>query len=478
MDLTEHIGEWWLPDHPTHRVAGTLLLSREDGPILTLLGSLDDGWGENFPDQYSAILGEVLDVGLVTLRGCWTKSLRSSRTHKSGLAKTVYGAHWALLGDHIPQREAPRFHFVAVEVSQLTNWIGRSGLMTTWTQRPHTTDSNDEATAHDLCVSYLPPSSRYIDLGAVKVSIDPSMQREKTSTSVTLRNDYILKFSAREPICLREWTTQWIYPLVDFVTFATGVPSRIERMRTSIEIANPPEPDILAHPLDVWSFLRHRHLVPSDSRFQDQPVISFERASSRLDSVLNAWMDLHREIAGTLRLYLSIFYNHGRFPYTDAEFLSAVQAAESYHRRKRPGTQSSELNHQARIQRVLKSQTSKDRQWLKSRLRHSNEKNLEQRIGALVDETAGLFSDTTSQDPKVFAEEVARTRNFLTHYDPSLAGSRMSELETMRATQILLLVLRVQVVKDLGFTDAESNKMVRQSRAFSRIQNWVPIIQE
>lgn len=458
----EYLGEWWLPDRPDHRVVGTLQFSRQAGPVLQLLGDLSPHAVNLGTEQHPAILGDAIDVGKVTLRGCWQKSQRGSRKRGSRSQRlTTYKAQWLLVGQHFPAVAPPVFKSISVTITHLKEWVERSGI-------EYTTTTDDQGSP--INVAYSEPASITAQIRENRITIMPQLPVTPGEFDIILSQEFILRIDSDQAKTLRQWLDSTVYRIVDFFTLATGSPNRVEAMYASIEAA-PGKSHMHALPVEVLFMPRHRHLS-GDPLDASSMVFSYERVANTFDHVVNAWNDAYSEMTGVIRLYLSALYNRDRFPFRDAEFLSAVQAVESFHRRNRHGLVLDRDEHEALRERILTAVEEADRPWLEEKLRFSNEKPLAQRIRELIEETSGLFDAPMNNNVEEFIKKVKNTRNYLTHYDSEIERKKMSEFDTIISTEVLLLILQLLILRRLGFSDEESSNIIRGSKRYSMLQGW------
>ncbi len=191
--------------------------------------------------------------------------------------------------------------------------------------------------------------------------------------------------------------------------------------------------------------------------------------ANRLPELLSAWFGLHNTIDSVIGLYLLTQYDQGSFPFLEAEFVSVVQAVESYHRRQRPGGVTNDEKFERRKQRILAAVSGKDRKWLKGPLKYSNEKRLRERITELVNETDQAIGRFV-EDRERFIESVVVTRNYFTHFDKEQEQERLQGLELLDAMNILLVMLEVLLLRDLGFGAEESLAKVRATKRYQSIR--------
>jgi ApeA N-terminal domain 1 len=105
--------------------------------------------------------------------------------------------------------------------------------------------------------------------------------------------------------------------------------------------------------------------------------------------------------------------------YLEQRFLNMVQAAESYHRRRRSNEVLPKSEHRERVQRIVSTAPEGDRSWLKEQLTYSNEPRLRDWLADLVALTEPVMMPLIG-DVHKFVRLVTNTRNYHTHYDRRL----------------------------------------------------------
>lgn len=141
-------GHWWLPEHPDHKVAGTLTFSPTEGGELTLIGALRNMFDEGervakngtvtislteaamqASGQYGRIVGEAGN-DVYTLEDCFR--VHSSNLLFGGQAVEKVHVNRVLKGARFEPGEALEASAVTFSTQHLADWIGESGLSEEW----------------------------------------------------------------------------------------------------------------------------------------------------------------------------------------------------------------------------------------------------------------------------------------------------------------------------------------------------------
>ena len=94
----------------------------------------------------------------------------------------------------------------------------------------------------------------------------------------------------------------------------------------------------------------------------------------------------------------------------EAEFLNVIQAAESYHRRRRQNEVRPTAEFRQLRERLIAPASPEDRAWLRQELAHANEKKLRRRLEELIGETQ-LVERNLVVNPEQYVRDITNTRN-------------------------------------------------------------------
>jgi hypothetical protein len=207
-----------------------------------------------------------------------------------------------------------------------------------------------------------------------------------------------------------------------------------------------------------------------EARRQKPPVELLFRLSDvepRLAELIERWLGIAKELDSVYQLYFGAKSNARM--YLEQEFLSMVQAAESYHRRRRSVAAPSAY-HRARLIRTIGRVLPADRAWIIEKLRYSHEPGLRQRLKELFDESTAIVRPLV-RNKSSFIEGVTNTRNYLTHYDPSLASRILPKERLYWGIRALTFLVEVILLKELGFTDEQCIECFKRIPSYQHLSN-------
>ncbi len=126
MKTQELAGYWWLPEQSDAPLAGTLILSEEDGVKLNLMGffgsKLELHGIEDMP-EHPIVLGVIQNGKEVTLEDTHAIGMNMSFP---GFPTLNLSAKAAYVGGHFGNEDELRFHEARLETNHLLGWIGQS----------------------------------------------------------------------------------------------------------------------------------------------------------------------------------------------------------------------------------------------------------------------------------------------------------------------------------------------------------------
>ena len=191
---------------------------------------------------------------------------------------------------------------------------------------------------------------------------------------------------------------------------------------------------------------------------------TFKDISDRFEIILRNWFKNARLLEPVYNLYFGTLHNPHL--YLEHQFLSIVQALESYHRRVYGGKYVAEEEYTTIMNNLIKAippgTPSNLRDRLKNYLKHGNEYSLRKRLKEIVKECRDVLGDYLGDRDKVINVTV-ETRNYLTHYDGDPPKGIAKGVELYYLTQRLKLLVMACLLKTLGFETTEIKEIVKRT---------------
>jgi hypothetical protein len=195
-------------------------------------------------------------------------------------------------------------------------------------------------------------------------------------------------------------------------------------------------------------------------------LLPFKDGEPQLPRLISRWLESCETLQPAFDLYFSM---QRRDPgYQELRFLGLVRALESLHRLRNREQPSAE--HQERISRITAALNSKDKKWLKGRLKYSYERSLAMRITELLRPFDNLFGEPEQQ--RFFVERVADTRNYLTHYDPALKSRAVEPARLLPYQSRLQVLFILHCLLELGFSAADARQIIEKHDKLSQLMRF------
>jgi hypothetical protein len=441
MEDREYSGLWWLPS-TEDRVGGTLTISKQGDIHLSLIGSLGKARRSSSKIKvHPVILGFPTKGKSISLFDC--RVTRTETHWESGIAEIVveqYEADRACIGAHLPDPDQLQFRDTWVEYSHSFDWGSRSGF-------------EHERAEGRYGWTYTHPAPIRATTSHGIVSVEYTLNSSEGSSGINLQESTWFRIEPEGDLSFESVMSRFIRPLQNLLSLATGRPNAVLRIQTNLDRETPaeviisggyhePEADKRLHPLEMLFSLGH---------VQDD-----------FGEILDRWLRVHDELDSVCNLFFATWY---RSMYIEHEFLSLVQAVESYHRRRIGGLLLPEEEHKGRVASILAQVPGEYRDWLEKELEYSNEPKLRQRLKELLDNTEKAISPLVG-DRRSFIQKVLETRNYLTHYDPKLQGTAAVGVELFRINRALYFLLTVCLLRELGFSIERCTELLRNYRKY------------
>ncbi|MFI5450153.1 MAG: HEPN domain-containing protein [Candidatus Bathyarchaeia archaeon] len=424
MEKTEYKGSWFVPEKPDAVIPGLLHFEKSGRITLDLQGTLTDPKGTR-PQSLPLILGKSTEGTTITLYGC-------IQTNTSwgieGVRETSFLIVGVLIGAHFSSSEGIVFGQLTATFPQLDYWIGSSGVKVELPDRKTMVITKQSSF---LASAKLPEMS---------ISIGFSFTDHSGKDEVSVKYVPFVSIELKKEIQLKK-LLDLLYHLCNFFALAVCLPVYAESINGFTETVKVTLPNgkPFRRPIKIiygnvnWG-------VPLDTVDIGGMLFEFAGIRDQFESILKKWFDKVELLEPIYGMYFGTLYNKGM--YLQHKFLSLVQCVESYHRRVVRNYELPQEQAERRVQEILKSAPDGHRDWLRNKLRYSNEPTLRKRLEELVQS----FSFVEFEDTGQFIEDVVNTRNYLTHYDKELkelsaSPAKMSSLARKLAalTEAILL---------------------------------------
>lgn len=420
---------------------------------MDLTGSFKDIRDINKILESEIILGISSNGKNITLYNCFeTKSSFSV----PGFQTSSFYADMVFIGAHFQKSENIKFKSISVHYSHLDEWANISGV-----------DIPPPLSEREVVIKYKLPEP-------IKASINddytihiiikakgPTLSVVQKEVSITQKT--YIQIKALEEKSFEEYM-KVMYHIQNFLSLGVMEPVYPLIIEGTAEVCKNMIGDTPYYPpIEIFYRLTNISTTVSKTLLPLDMLFSFRDISDRFEGFLKNWFGKAELLEPVYDLYFGTLYNPRM--YLQHQFLSLVQAIESYHRRIMKNYESPEEEHDKRIEEILNTIPEKNKEWLKSRLAYSNEPTLRERLRGIFDEYSEIVNNFI-EDKGAFIHKVVVTRNYLTHYDSSLKDQAAEREELYHITQKLKILLEVCLLVQLGFSFDDIKSLISRNRRY------------
>jgi hypothetical protein len=475
MQSFEAKGLWWLPQYPTHQVAGTLSFDPSSGATLSTIGDVfaneiaqlfgtkkEFGSISWFPEKISIpCIHGYIDAGdpITLWRNRW-----DAETMATGYLGSKFVSQVLFKGCHFDKEEDIVFSEVSIDYSLLEQWLGPEGLSGKFTDhedgRPHRIEYTYE---------FSPPVSYSVNKLTVSFHHDLKLEGDRVADIHLIRNSSI-RVQCKQPMDFGELQRDVIYHLRNLLTLATGssvVPERVRAFSPNTPIETPSG---LPTQIEMYYITKSGEPTPRPLNRRDM-LFRYEDVRDNFELYLGNWIIKSEQLRPVIDLYFSLFYIPSM--YVHLEFLTLAQAIETYHRRVYVGeyVPSDEAAPiiDALSQAIPENVSSDHKQSIKQRLKYLNEFSLRKRLKNILNDALSPYQSIVDQliiNRGDFVENVVETRNYLTHYS---GEPRDNPAEQRVLARKLRVLMQLCFCKEIGFPAETVVTLMSQHRDFL---NW------
>jgi hypothetical protein len=461
-DFEKH-GYWWLPQTPEKRIAGTICYGHERMAELKLLGSFQD---ELHALQQMGRLGEshspeiILGLTADGKRFTLYESLRSGGHFAfNSFLTEVYMPSIVLEGRHFSNTDEMVFHHMTLRLSHLGEWYQQTG------RHVEFVDSDSDKGKVTMTYQNPAPLAISLDNGHIELGLDGNITLGRFSGDFVVSEKACVSVYPKTPIHMNAFLDDFLPPIVHFFTAGVGRTLRIKELRgkAADDCRDGSDEHIKCAPSIQLYWAKPQQVDEDKELFPHDMVFTRIDIADGLEKCLQQWVNAYQEIKPVMQLFFSKVI--AREAVSSNSFLNAVQAAEAYHRYRRNGKELSESEHSDRINRVMAASPEIYRDWLDTRLQHSNEIGLRKRLKELLTEQADLY-DFSSSDIKKHVDRITAIRNHFTHYSgekaPDFATGRDFYIYDTLMTWTMLACL----LEEMGIDRQDAHQLILRNQSF------------
>lgn len=373
------------------------------------------------------------------------RSVCESEIAQPQYTRQVYSCDIALLGAHVDHCRATSCE---VTYNQLSPWIATSGF-----------SIDDRSTDFEYRVTYT--ATPLVELTATDFRFALRLRSVSPFTvhrQLALCENAYIQLAPRYPMEFDDIHEAYLWPLQNFLSFATDKPAAITDVRVWLDGFDTSVAVAFAHPFSSETIAE-----------PVQMLFTYERVADRFGEILQRWLRLHEAFAPALEQFFGPAYGYHKL--ADSVFLSAAQAAESYHRRRFPPSHALVEKYSAKIDRIVAGLSKTDARWVRGKLRYAYEPTLSARLSELVRRLPEpfwlrMFASTEERDDVLSA--IADWRNRLTHLTASTGEVATHMFDLRVFSNQLLTILKANLLLDLGFLPTDLERCFRDNDTYRR----------
>lgn len=446
-------GYFWLHSAPERKIPGTLVITDGGDIELEVVGLFDEsieGLNKalNGKDELERIIGHIEKHGLVTLDDCFYKNKNISF---GGISKSSVYVNKAFLGVAYDDKEIILFNTFQFSVEGIDEWIGLSGIKV-----------ENQFEKRTATITYSPPEEISLNLNngmKLLITFSWTLPGFPNTTEAKITQKTYFKLVSEQARPLSDFIST-AYKITTLLCFSIDRTVCIERVSATLDTILQDIGNGKTRPVLISVYYASLPYTKNEPKI-DWHRMLFRYGQIREDAerIINNWFDAYNEIDPALNLYFSM--KTGAHKYLDGKFLALAQGLETYHRRTSSEKLMDEDAYKELTESLIKQCPEENQEWLSGRFQHGNEVNLGRRIKSIIEPFKEFLG--TSKDRNKLIRSIVDTRNYLTHYDKSLASVAVSGRDLWLLCLKMEAIFQLHLLQVLGFTQAEVRSVFNNS---------------
>ena len=421
----KRLGYFWSHAEPGRKVPGTLSISDGGFVQLEVLGQLQFTAPDNYLKQ---IVGVIEKGGAVTLTDCYEKETIVDLP--SGIVRSTILVFTAFIGTQFLDSEEPLFRTLSFSVEGLNEWIGITGIRAdtqpeekgsqiSYQQPEDVLFKLENGMQLLIAFSWIPPR------GFPKSTEQPENPRAYYKTEAKITQKIYFKLVS-DGACELDDFVSVAYNITTLLCFATNQVVSLDSMLATSEIfcgeigqgkTEEVKMDIYYRSLPDGKYAAENS--------QSDTLFTFKEIQNDAKGAINKWIKANGQDTPTFGLYFCT----QMVPqlHTEARFLTLVQAVEAYYRK-----------------------------------RNGHKMTLHEKIENLIKPFVAIIGDRSTRENLICS--IVVTRNYLTHYKPSLEQRAAKDEDLMTLCLKMELFLQLHFLKLIGFSEEKIISIVDRSK--------------
>ena len=449
MRILEEIrkdGYFWLPTTPENKIPGTLNISKSGKVILEVIGLFESiPTPFTTPNKTIRINGILENGNAVTLDQCSYKTQTIQ-----AISKTTVSALKCYLGTLYNANEEPLFSKVTFAIEGLDEWLAIRGISIKYGQ------------GHQIDITYKRPDDISINLPdnlTIKLSFTWSGPSTNSITEAKVTQKALISLICTSPQPI-PYFSALLHKILNFFCFAIDESVHLTSLEGYSDSIVKKIGGTKSYPTPISIYYSGLNSDKPAPRISNHDMLfTYSDVSSELQKLLTNWLNNYDISAPAFNLYFAA--KADAHAYLDGQFLSLAQGIETLHRRNSDGTIMPQEEFQTILKTLSNTCPAERRNWLGVRLKYANELPLRERLLQMLALFEQFYGNENERN--AFAAKVVRTRNYLTHYDPSLKDATDSPSTLWNLCQKLEALFQLHFLRLMGLTTDEMSILVKNN---------------
>ena len=453
----KRLGNFWLPSAPKRKIPGTLSISDGGNIELEVAGHFHDDIEEALltlfnddSDDLKRIVGLVEGYGEVTLDDCYYKG---PFNFIGSPFKFFIHVGRVFTGVAYNEDEIPLFNTLTFSVEGIDEWVGISGI---------NVDYQREESELTATISYQPPANVSLNLGNGMqllirftwtvpefLCIKEARISQKTYFELVSENE-------RE---LYEFTSV-VHKIATFLCLAIDQTVSLNSMKATSDNRRRGIWDGTTELIPINIYSPSQLYAKDEPRiYQEEMLFGFEQIQNDAEKRIKNWIAVYDKITPALNLYF--LAKMGTQTYLAERFMALVQGLEAYHRRTSDEKRMDEAEFEELVENLVDQCPEEHREWLSRELKYSNEVSLSKRLRDIIKPFKDVIGNRTKRENLI--DKIVKTRNYLTHYDRSLASEAAKGKDLESLCLKMELLFQLHFLQLIGFNREQIDSLLADS---------------
>jgi hypothetical protein len=464
LDNFELKGVWWLPNQQDNKISGILSFKSEENILLELIGTLHNSelYDNNEIFHPDIILG-VTDGGKICT--LYKNNEIHFRTSFPGIISSTFEIRYLFIGKHFNTIDSIGFSSIQANYTNLENWMWQIPFKIKHSKRKET-------------VSYSFPKK-------FEAKLPNPFGKIQSTFNFKMSGDHLRKFEWSHTTFLKmipksvqgfEFYWRQLTEINNLLTLLIGERIYLKQVKAHGDDIEIRPGETREEIIDIF-FAQDKPNLKENIHPLDM-IITYAKLLGDISLVLNKWFLNADKLRSVYNLFFGTFYNPTM--YIESQFLTLIQALESYHRIMMVGeylTKEAWSPYKDIMTQCIPIGIDADHKIsLKSRIRYGNEYSLRKRMKELVSSLEENTRQAILPSNNYYSGIIVDTRNYFTHYDEGMRDTCLKGEDLYYGNQRLKILIIILLLKTIGLDEKIIIKSLRDCRRFSHVlgpDSWV-----